>query len=151
MSTRISRSSVAEWRGELRLALLTPYRIEFHVNPDEPIIDLNPNRRYMAHFVEIQEEQVNDPEERRPVSRGGRAPSVIATALCADKEFQAWCSEALVHEGRGRLPATQETAIELIRMRCGIQSFEMLEMNAAALKIFHDRVELPYYRYKSSR
>ena len=142
---------MAEWRGSLRLALLNEFRIEFHVNPDEPIIDLIPNRRYMAHFVEIPEEVAEETGDRRPVTESTRAPSAVATALCEDPQFHGWASEALFHEGRGRLPATKDTAWDLIRMRCGVHAFEQLDMDGVALKIFHERVELPFYRYRGAK
>lgn len=143
---------MSEWHGELRLAFIDEDRITFHKDPNDDI-PLTLGRRYAVAIVEIDDDETLAPDlpERQTSRRVTRNPSNVAAILCKEAEFQSWASGQLVSEGRGRLPANEDTARELIRRRCNITTRADLDINPAALDLFHTKIELPYYQHLRDR
>jgi len=140
---------MASWKGELRLAHVDVDRVTFYLHPDDPPFELTPNKRYATVMIEIDDNERLDPksEDRRAVTKSKRNPSNVAAILCKDPMFQAWASAELKSDGHGTLPPSEESATELIRIRCSVKSRAELDIDPLALVDFQTKVEVPYYRF----
>lgn len=137
---------MSEWNGELKLVAIDGDRVVFLRNPvDEMHLSLG--ARYAVAIVEIDDQENLAPQEpeRKTVKRTIRNPSNTAAILAKDPRFQSYAAIQMLHRGSGNLPANEQTATEYIRRATGVTSRADLDINPAALEIFH-QIELEFYR-----
>jgi hypothetical protein len=90
-------------------------------------------KRYTLMLIEIndQEEHMQAETQEKP-----RKLSQIAGALCNDPNFRAWACSTY-----GEPFPDAESAAQLIRDTCGVESRAMLDNNEAAAKVFRELLE----------
>ena len=111
--------------------LPSPEDLEIYRGQDRSGRNARTGKRYTLMLIEIndQEEHMQaDSTEPRP-----RKLSSIAGALCNDPNFRAWAA----HTYGDPFPDA-ESAAQLIRQVCGVESRSMLDTNEAAATLFRE-------------
>lgn len=94
-------------------------------------------------------------EDEQPVNqhdKKGGAITKLAAMFCGQERFWQWArlkhpeawarAEAIVGAAGGQAPV--EVAAEFVRRMCSIKSRSELDTNAAAQKVFHEHIRIPY-------
>lgn len=104
--------------------------------------------RMMAALAEIGEDEQPVPQERStgPGSESrptGGALAKLAGMWCSDPSFWEW----LLHAYGWKCESADDAAA-LIRQECNVESRAELDSNTEAQRIFHDRIRIPFMRWK---
>ncbi len=111
-------------------------------------------KRMMAVLVEIADDET--PAATAPATKAKRerlAPLCEwAVQRCGEPEFQAWASHQ-THAGGGQYKFSnmKAEARGVILALCGVASRKELDTNPLAAERFHERVRLPYARWRAER
>lgn len=146
--TEICEVSLADWQDNPNSGAWVKFRL-----PDESHLNVYRGRnragrtqkfgqRYHLMLIEINDDETAIPAPRDPEPKA-RKLSSLAGLLCNYETFRAWCEKE-----SGEECPDSDSAAEVIRMLCGIESRAELDTNPEAAKVFRGLLER-YDREKS--
>ena len=99
--------------------------------------------RFYAALVEVGDDELPvQPAPTKDLPSGG-ALAKLAGMWCSDPSFWEW----LLHAYAWKCVSADDAAT-LIRQECNVESRAELDSNTKAERIFHDRIRIPFMRWK---